>query len=171
MEGKVVGSRQKTEALDPSPTPEFFPGGRQYYRPQDASGASAGSGFPERLFIGGGGGDAQTGRPAFTLDSEECGLRGGVMRPAQALSWYRRMSVVYGLGAWTLLGSLILSQKKSKPPGTALGHDLRRRAAFRGLCVRAVSGKWLRGAASPGLFYGALGDCLSLSWNQAGKAF
>ncbi|KAB0354795.1 hypothetical protein FD755_022254 [Muntiacus reevesi] len=29
------------------------------------------------------------------------------MRPAQALSWYRRMSVVYGLGAWTLLGSLI----------------------------------------------------------------
>ncbi|XP_065777375.1 small integral membrane protein 26 [Muntiacus reevesi] len=40
------------------------------------------------------------------------------MRPAQALSWYRRMSVVYGLGAWTLLGSLIfLSQKKSKQPG------------------------------------------------------
>ncbi|KAB0383233.1 hypothetical protein FD755_005150 [Muntiacus reevesi] len=39
------------------------------------------------------------------------------MRPAQALSWYRRMSVVYGLGAWTLLGSLIfLSQKKSKQP-------------------------------------------------------
>ena len=77
----------------------------------------------------------KTGRPAFTRDSEECGLRGGVMRPAQALSWYRRMSVVYGLGAWTLLGSLIfLSQKKSKPPGTALGQDLRRRAAFRGPC-------------------------------------
>nr|XP_020728221.1 uncharacterized protein LOC110124151 [Odocoileus virginianus texanus] len=58
------------------------------------------------------------GRPAFTRDSEEWGLGSGVMRLAQALSWYRRMSVVYGLGAWTLLGSLIfLSQKKSKPPG------------------------------------------------------
>lgn len=40
------------------------------------------------------------------------------MRPERALVWYRRMSVVYGLGAWTLLGSLFLwSQKKNKLPG------------------------------------------------------
>ncbi|XP_059935021.1 small integral membrane protein 26 [Mesoplodon densirostris] len=40
------------------------------------------------------------------------------MRPEKALSWYRRMSVLYGLGAWTMLGSLFLwSQRKSKPPG------------------------------------------------------
>ncbi|XP_057556803.1 small integral membrane protein 26 [Hippopotamus amphibius kiboko] len=40
------------------------------------------------------------------------------MHPENALAWYRRMSVVYGLGAWTLLGSLILwSKKKSMPPG------------------------------------------------------
>lgn len=48
------------------------------------------------------------------------------MRPEKALSWYRRMSMLYGLGAWTLLGSLFLyNQRKSKPPGTALGRDLR----------------------------------------------
>nr|XP_023481816.1 small integral membrane protein 26-like [Equus caballus] len=40
------------------------------------------------------------------------------MRPEQAASWYRRMSVVYALGAWTVLGSLFFfGQKKSKPPG------------------------------------------------------
>uniref|UniRef100_A0A8C3W8B4 Small integral membrane protein 26 n=1 Tax=Catagonus wagneri TaxID=51154 RepID=A0A8C3W8B4_9CETA len=40
------------------------------------------------------------------------------MRPEKALAWYRRMSVVYGLGAWTLLGSLFLwSKKKDTPPG------------------------------------------------------
>ncbi|XP_030166034.1 small integral membrane protein 26 [Lynx canadensis] len=40
------------------------------------------------------------------------------MRPDQATSWYRRMSAVYALGAWTLLGSLIfLGRKKSTVPG------------------------------------------------------
>ncbi|XP_032207404.1 small integral membrane protein 26 [Mustela erminea] len=40
------------------------------------------------------------------------------MRPDQATSWYRRMSVLYGLGAWTTVGSLFyLSRKKHKPPG------------------------------------------------------
>ncbi|XP_031530257.1 small integral membrane protein 26 [Vicugna pacos] len=40
------------------------------------------------------------------------------MRPEQALAWYRRMSVVYGLGAWTVLGSLIFwGKRKSTPPG------------------------------------------------------
>lgn len=49
------------------------------------------------------------------------------MRPERALVWYRRMSVVYGLGAWTLLGSLFLwSQKKNKLPGTALRRDFPR---------------------------------------------
>ncbi|XP_022350307.1 small integral membrane protein 26-like isoform X3 [Enhydra lutris kenyoni] len=39
------------------------------------------------------------------------------MRPDQATSWYRRMSVLYGLGAWTTLGSLFyLSRKNHKPP-------------------------------------------------------
>ncbi|XP_022350306.1 small integral membrane protein 26-like isoform X2 [Enhydra lutris kenyoni] len=43
------------------------------------------------------------------------------MRPDQATSWYRRMSVLYGLGAWTTLGSLFyLSRKNHKPPGTTL---------------------------------------------------
>lgn len=46
------------------------------------------------------------------------------MRPEQAASWYRRMSVVYALGAWTVLGSLFFfGQKKSKPPGRALWQD------------------------------------------------
>lgn len=40
------------------------------------------------------------------------------MRPDQAVIWYRRMSAVYALGAWTLLGSLFfLSGKKSKLSG------------------------------------------------------
>ncbi|XP_034497250.1 small integral membrane protein 26 [Ailuropoda melanoleuca] len=39
------------------------------------------------------------------------------MRADQASSWYRRMSVVYAVGAWTMLGSLFyLGRKKSKPP-------------------------------------------------------
>ncbi|XP_025788209.1 small integral membrane protein 26 isoform X2 [Puma concolor] len=38
------------------------------------------------------------------------------MRPDQATSWYRRMSAVYALGAWTLLGSLIFLDRKSKVP-------------------------------------------------------
>uniref|UniRef100_A0A673TRL0 Small integral membrane protein 26 n=1 Tax=Suricata suricatta TaxID=37032 RepID=A0A673TRL0_SURSU len=38
------------------------------------------------------------------------------MRPDQASAWYRRMSMVYALGAWTMLGSLIfLGRKKAKP--------------------------------------------------------
>ncbi|KAF0871108.1 small integral membrane protein 26 [Crocuta crocuta] len=40
------------------------------------------------------------------------------MRPDQATSWYRRMSMVYALGAWTVLGSFIfLGRKKSEVPG------------------------------------------------------
>ncbi|XP_023393425.1 small integral membrane protein 26 isoform X2 [Pteropus alecto] len=40
------------------------------------------------------------------------------MRPDQAVIWYRRMSAVYALGAWTLLGSLFfLGGKKSKLSG------------------------------------------------------
>lgn len=69
------------------------------------------------------------------------------MRPEKALSWYRRMSMLYGLGAWTLLGSLFLyNQRKSKPPGTALGRDL---WGTRGLAwgVSGGSQKWLRCAA------------------------
>lgn len=162
MEGKVVGSRQKTEVLSPAPQLlSSFRAGRPYYTPQDAPGASAGSGCPERLFIGGGGGDVP-GRPAFTRDSEEWGLAGGVMQPARALCWYRRMSVVYGLGAWTLLGSLIfLSQKKSKPPGTALGQDLRRRPALRGR-VRAVSGSGFAVLLPQVYSTERGGDCLEL---------
>ncbi|XP_060042293.1 small integral membrane protein 26 isoform X2 [Erinaceus europaeus] len=38
------------------------------------------------------------------------------MLPNQATSWYRRMSVVYALGAWTMLGSMILYGKKDKKP-------------------------------------------------------
>uniref|UniRef100_A0A8D0YWU6 Small integral membrane protein 26 n=1 Tax=Sus scrofa TaxID=9823 RepID=A0A8D0YWU6_PIG len=47
------------------------------------------------------------------------------MRPERALVWYRRMSVVYGLGAWTLLGSLFLwSQKKNKLPVENMSSEL-----------------------------------------------
>uniref|UniRef100_A0A2K6EP34 Small integral membrane protein 26 n=1 Tax=Propithecus coquereli TaxID=379532 RepID=A0A2K6EP34_PROCO len=34
------------------------------------------------------------------------------MRPTQASSWYRRMSVVYAVGTWTLLGSVYLISRK-----------------------------------------------------------
>ncbi|KAL2764087.1 small integral membrane protein 26 isoform 1, partial [Daubentonia madagascariensis] len=31
--------------------------------------------------------------------------------------WYRRMSVIYAIGTWTLLGSVyFVSRKKDKPP-------------------------------------------------------
>ncbi|MBZ3889581.1 hypothetical protein SUZIE_203670 [Sciurus carolinensis] len=38
------------------------------------------------------------------------------MHPGRAVSWYRRMSVVYALGTWTLLGSVFykFGQKKKK---------------------------------------------------------
>ncbi|XP_054429497.1 small integral membrane protein 26 isoform X1 [Pteronotus mesoamericanus] len=40
------------------------------------------------------------------------------MRADQASLWYRRMSAVYALGTWTLLGSLIFfGRKDSKPFG------------------------------------------------------
>ncbi|XP_055977846.1 small integral membrane protein 26 [Sorex fumeus] len=40
------------------------------------------------------------------------------MRVDQASSWYRRMSVVYAVGAWTVLGSLYFyNRKESKPSG------------------------------------------------------
>ncbi|KAM5218486.1 small integral membrane protein 26 [Hipposideros larvatus] len=43
------------------------------------------------------------------------------MRPDQATTWYRRMSAVYALGTWTLLGSLFFfGRKKSEPEGGEL---------------------------------------------------
>ncbi|XP_054429498.1 small integral membrane protein 26 isoform X2 [Pteronotus mesoamericanus] len=43
------------------------------------------------------------------------------MRADQASLWYRRMSAVYALGTWTLLGSLIFfGRKDSKPFGGEL---------------------------------------------------
>ncbi|KAM5178452.1 small integral membrane protein 26 [Callospermophilus lateralis] len=39
------------------------------------------------------------------------------MNPERATSWYRRMSVVYALGTWTLLGSTFYFVQKKKPPG------------------------------------------------------
>uniref|UniRef100_A0A8D2AHT4 Small integral membrane protein 26 n=1 Tax=Sciurus vulgaris TaxID=55149 RepID=A0A8D2AHT4_SCIVU len=40
------------------------------------------------------------------------------MHPERAASWYRRMSVVYALGSWTLLGSVFYKfGQKKKPPG------------------------------------------------------
>ncbi|XP_053430500.1 small integral membrane protein 26 [Nycticebus coucang] len=40
------------------------------------------------------------------------------MHPARASAWYRRMSVVYALGTWTLLSSVfVLSRRKQNLPG------------------------------------------------------
>ncbi|XP_075395891.1 small integral membrane protein 26-like [Tenrec ecaudatus] len=39
------------------------------------------------------------------------------MRNNQALAWYRRMSLVYGMGAWTVFGSMFLfGREKNKLP-------------------------------------------------------
>ncbi|KAM6144348.1 small integral membrane protein 26 [Erethizon dorsatum] len=38
------------------------------------------------------------------------------MQQRQALAWYRRLSVVYGLGTWTLFGSLFYFYGKKKTP-------------------------------------------------------
>ncbi|XP_059561429.1 small integral membrane protein 26 [Myotis daubentonii] len=74
-----------------------------------------------QLPIGGSGdgGAAPTGRPAYAPSlGEDFPSSGGAMRPDQASLWYRRMSSVYALGTWTLLGALIFSgRKKSKPLG------------------------------------------------------
>lgn len=94
------------------------------YTLQDASGPTQEAAFQSRLSIGGGGGgcDAPTGRPASAPSFPGSkSAPSTAMRPDQATSWYRRMSAVYALGAWTLLGSLIfLGRKKSKVPGTVL---------------------------------------------------
>ncbi|XP_023575960.1 small integral membrane protein 26-like [Octodon degus] len=37
------------------------------------------------------------------------------MQPWKAQAWYRRMSVVYGLGTWTLFGSLFYFYGKKTP--------------------------------------------------------
>ncbi|KAL1785397.1 small integral membrane 26-like [Sigmodon hispidus] len=42
------------------------------------------------------------------------------MRPEQASLWYRRMSLVYALGAWSVLGSAIFLTRNQK----ALGDEL-----------------------------------------------
>ncbi|XP_029422844.1 small integral membrane protein 26 [Nannospalax galili] len=39
------------------------------------------------------------------------------MLPEQASAWYRRMSIIYAVGAWSVLGSLFLSTRKQKAPG------------------------------------------------------
>ncbi|CAO2578523.1 Small integral membrane protein 26 [Lemmus lemmus] len=39
------------------------------------------------------------------------------MRPEQATFWYRRMSVVYAIGAWWVLGSAIFFTRSQKEPG------------------------------------------------------
>lgn len=39
------------------------------------------------------------------------------MQPKQAANWYRRMSVVYAVGAWTLMGSVFFLNRKKKPSG------------------------------------------------------
>ncbi|XP_036041484.1 small integral membrane protein 26 [Onychomys torridus] len=39
------------------------------------------------------------------------------MRPDQATLWYRRMSVVYAIGAWSVLGSAIFMTRNQKASG------------------------------------------------------
>ncbi|XP_006984534.1 small integral membrane protein 26 [Peromyscus maniculatus bairdii] len=39
------------------------------------------------------------------------------MHPEQATVWYRRMSVVYAMGAWSVLGSAIFLTRKQKASG------------------------------------------------------
>nr|XP_048311531.1 small integral membrane protein 26 [Myodes glareolus] len=39
------------------------------------------------------------------------------MRPEQATFWYRRMSMVYAIGAWWVLGSVIFLTRNQKEPG------------------------------------------------------
>ncbi|XP_073093067.1 small integral membrane protein 26 [Manis javanica] len=47
------------------------------------------------------------------------------MRSDQASSWYRRMSAVYALGAWTVLGSLIFfDRQKRKSAGEVEQKDV-----------------------------------------------
>ncbi|XP_052039763.1 small integral membrane protein 26 [Apodemus sylvaticus] len=36
------------------------------------------------------------------------------MRPELATTWYRRMSMVYALGAWSMLGSIFFLTRKQK---------------------------------------------------------
>ncbi|XP_075867280.1 small integral membrane protein 26 [Microcebus murinus] len=90
------------------------------YTPQDAPGPEQEATAGGRLLIGGGGGDAALW--------QETRLRRGPartqafarvpMRPTQASAWYRRMSAVYAVGIWTLLGSVyLMNRKKDKPPG------------------------------------------------------
>lgn len=46
------------------------------------------------------------------------------MQPKLAALWYRRMSVVYAVGAWTVLGSVYLLNRKRKLAGRALRRHL-----------------------------------------------
>lgn len=110
----------------PNPTPfKRSRPGRDFrdYTPQDAPGPEQEAASRSRLSIGGGG-RGPAGSPAPALDLLPLGWRPSasrVMRADQASSWYRRMSGLYAVGAWTTLGSLIyLGRKKSKPPGTTL---------------------------------------------------
>ncbi|XP_051001027.1 small integral membrane protein 26 [Acomys russatus] len=45
------------------------------------------------------------------------------MRPDQASSWYRRMSVVYALGAWSVLGSAFFYTRKQNVSDCHLGQE------------------------------------------------
>lgn len=51
--------------------------------------------------------------------------RRGAMQPWQALAWYRRMSLVYGLGAWTVFGTMFYfyGKNKEEPLGRAVWRD------------------------------------------------
>lgn len=39
------------------------------------------------------------------------------MRPEQALLWYRRMAMLYALGSWWVLGSVIILTRTPKEQG------------------------------------------------------
>ncbi|XP_060239129.1 small integral membrane protein 26 [Meriones unguiculatus] len=45
------------------------------------------------------------------------------MRADQASVWYRRMSVVYAVGAWSVVGSVYLFTRKQKVSGHGVGQE------------------------------------------------
>lgn len=114
-----LGSQQGTGTKAPRPEPNRRRGSPDY-TPQDASGPAPHWRKRRRWRRA----DRKTRlRPE---SGEDFPSSGGAMRPDQASLWYRRMSSVYALGTWTLLGALIFSgRKKSKPLGTALPEDRR----------------------------------------------
>ncbi|XP_006235187.1 small integral membrane protein 26 isoform X1 [Rattus norvegicus] len=80
--------------------------------------------------------------PGRTSSSRTLELSYGVMRPDQATIWYRRMSIVYALGAWSVLGSAIFLTRKPKMSGRILRQDRPRSRRF--LTVFPTMGKMKR---------------------------